>query len=312
MASVLTETFEGGTNGTAMTTGNTAFNQLVQAGWTFSTAQAAVGSLSGRCQVSSAASIATATFTAAAALYGRFFLYVATRPAALIAIGQYTSVGTMRAELQLGPNGQLRMRNSGTVAIHTAPDNTTPLGGWCRVEWSYSNTAAQQRLRVFTGANLFGSTPDYDSGTVTTTAAGTADRLSIGTLNTTTMTAYWDSVAVDNAAFPAPPAAPATANAGPDQVGVEPWSTVTLSGSDTGTVTSRQWTQLTGTPVTLTGATTATATFTAAGTVAGETSTFRYTVNGSVFDDVAVTVLPASERIMIGGSWVPCRTRLVT
>lgn len=42
-----------------------------------------------------------------------------------------------------------------------------------------------------------------------------------------------------------------TANAGTDQTGLEPFSTVTLTGSDTGTVTSRAWSQVDGTTAVL-------------------------------------------------------------
>lgn len=106
------------------------------------------------------------------------------------------------------------------------------------------------------------------------------------------------------------------ANAGPDQT-VEPWSTVTLTGTETdadSNVTTRAWTQVSGTAMTLAG-TGATRTFTAPGTLAGITLTFRYTVTDSAAatgtDDVVITVLPASERVMIGGSWVPALMRTI-
>ncbi|TFV90392.1 hypothetical protein [Blastococcus sp. CT_GayMR16] len=112
---------------------------------------------------------------------------------------------------------------------------------------------------------------------------------------------------------------PPTASAGADQVNVEPGATVTLTGTDgdtDGTVVTRAWAQTAGSPsVTLSGAATATATFTAPLTLAGTTLTFQYTAtdNGgaSTSDTMTVTVLPASERIMLSGSWVPARIRNV-
>lgn len=90
-----------------------------------------------------------------------------------------------------------------------------------------------------------------------------------------------------------------SANAGPDQIGLTPGVTVTLSGTDSdldGLIETRQWTQTGGPAVTLTGATTATATFTAPSVTVGTTLTFSYTVTddrGAVSSDsVAVLVEP--------------------
>lgn len=62
----------------------------------------------------------------------------------------------------------------------------------------------------------------------------------------------------------------------------------------------------------LVAASTASVTFEAPGTLAGTTLTFQYTatdnLGASTSDTMTVAVLPAAERIMVGGSWVPCRT----
>lgn len=90
-----------------------------------------------------------------------------------------------------------------------------------------------------------------------------------------------------------------TAGAGTDQV-VDSGDPVTLTGSDSdtdGTIASRLWTQLTGTTVTLSGDTTATATFTAPTLPSGgsdEVLTFQYEVTdddgATDADTVQVTV----------------------
>lgn len=105
------------------------------------------------------------------------------------------------------------------------------------------------------------------------------------------------------------------ANAGADQT-VEPWTTVTLTGTDTDTennVTTRAWSQVSGTAVTLSGSG-ATITFPAPPSIAGSTLTFRYTAtdSGSLSgtDDVVITVLPVTERAVIGGVEVPMQVRL--
>ena len=69
-----------------------------------------------------------------------------------------------------------------------------------------------------------------------------------------------------------------TANAGRDQT-IEEQASITLSGSGTdGSISSYSWTQTSGTPVTLTDATSATATFVAPEIAADETLTFQLTV----------------------------------
>lgn len=105
-----------------------------------------------------------------------------------------------------------------------------------------------------------------------------------------------------------------TANAGPDQT-VEPWSTVTLSGSGTdtdGTIAAYSWTQTSGTAVTLTGATTATPTFIPQGSLSTATYVFALTVTdnlgGTATDSVAITVPQATEAYLdSNGTWQPLR-----
>lgn len=106
---------------------------------------------------------------------------------------------------------------------------------------------------------------------------------------------------------------PPAANAGVDQI-VEPWSTVTLTGTDSdsdGTVSTRSWTQTGGTPVATLAGSGATVTFEAPATIAGTTLTFMYSVidNGGLnaSDTMTVTILPVTERAVVGGVEVPMR-----
>jgi len=93
-----------------------------------------------------------------------------------------------------------------------------------------------------------------------------------------------------------------TANAGPDQTGVEPFATVTLNGSgsfdpDVGDTITYAWTQTAGTTVSLSSSTVAQPTFTAPATLTGGTLTFSLVVtdnhgSASAADTVNVAVLP--------------------
>jgi hypothetical protein len=119
---------------------------------------------------------------------------------------------------------------------------------------------------------------------------------------------------VDNVNLTPPANVAPTCNAGADQTGVEPYSVVTLSGTDSdsdGTIASRAWS---GTGFTfLTGQTSATATAKVRGSIAGETLTATYTVtdNGgaTASDTVNVTVLPVVTRVCIGGVLQPLEIR---
>lgn len=108
------------------------------------------------------------------------------------------------------------------------------------------------------------------------------------------------------------PNVPPTAGAGADQLLVDPGVTVNLTGTDSdsdGTVVTRAWTQVSGPAVTLTGAATANASFTAPYTAAGATLVFQYTATdddgASASDTVTVTVDAWPDQIASGGVWVP-------
>ncbi len=99
---------------------------------------------------------------------------------------------------------------------------------------------------------------------------------------------------------------PPTANAGPDQT-VAPGASVTLQGSGSdpnGDALTYVWSQLSGPTVTLTGAATSTAKFTAPSVTATTALAFRLTVSdgkgGTATDDVTVTVNPSNKGFLSG------------
>lgn len=111
--------------------------------------------------------------------------------------------------------------------------------------------------------------------------------------------AYLDALAFDQTASAVIPNQPPIANAGPDQ-SVAAGVTVTLDGTGStdsdGTIASYAWTQTTGDTVTLTGASTATPSFTAPSTNAQQTLTFQLTVtddDGATATDTVNVVVAA-------------------
>jgi uncharacterized membrane protein len=104
----------------------------------------------------------------------------------------------------------------------------------------------------------------------------------------------------------------ATADAGLDQGGIEPYHVIPLSGSEVGSPASvsQKWRLVSGPAVTITTPNNNTASYIAPGTLAGTVLTFGYSVTGSdgttsPEDTVVHTVLPATERAVIDGVEVP-------
>jgi len=101
---------------------------------------------------------------------------------------------------------------------------------------------------------------------------------------------------------------PASADAGDDQTNIEPFTTVTLVGSDTASVDdNRVWTQISGPAVTDLTPAGRLATFTAPGSATDQTLVFGYVAGGSPQSTVQVFVLQATEKAVVGGVLVPIK-----
>jgi hypothetical protein len=136
----------------------------------------------------------------------------------------------------------------------------------------------------------------------------------VNTFNQVLTHAISYSVSIPSGAANIPPEAIAGAN----QSAIEPYSTVTLSGTDSdadGTITARAWTQTAGTPVVALAGTGATRTFKAPGTINGTTLTFQYSVTDNEgatgSDTLTVQVDPVTERAAVGEVLVPLEIRAV-
>jgi hypothetical protein len=114
-----------------------------------------------------------------------------------------------------------------------------------------------------------------------------------------------------------------TANAGPNQVDIQPFATVTLDGTgssdpDSGDTITYAWTQTAGTAVGLSSATAAKPTFTAPATLNGDTLTFSLVVtdnhgSSSAADTVNVTILPHTIwHIGAGGTLTALKVEVAT
>lgn len=315
MASLFSESFESGTNGTTITTANSAFTNLVQAGWTFSNAHVVTGygSMAGRCTASGTTSIANkgaAAWTSAPVVYADLPIYVETLPASDTTICEFRNGSTVVSDLRLTASGAVKLRNPAFTAVATSATGLASAGKMARLQVKFDATAGKLQLRVFSGSNVAGSIPDYDSGLVSVSGLSATTAFQVGIVSSATATLDYGAVAFDNAAFPGPTGnMPPTCSASASASTVNPGVTVTLSGTDSdsdGTIASRSWTQTSGTAVTLSGASTATATFTAPSVSGGTTLGFSYTVTDNLgataTSTVSVTVTSSSASIAVRGS----------
>lgn len=336
---IRTNTAEGGTNGTVVTnetqtgggSGN-AFNTVIvgaNSSISFSNVQRMHGSLAYRCSGASGerSYFGWTVWNTLKSGTTRSYFYFPTMPGVThLMVGAYSTAGARFFELYLGSNNRLILQDrNGTL---NNPAHVLQPATWYRIEAAFQMGTAGGDGIVNFAFYEGDSTTALGSFSSTTANTGvnteTFSNFNFGKCNAAAATydTYIDSITAEDGrtTLLGPYVAtnqPPTANAGSAQSNIEPYTTVTLSGTDNdpdGTVVSRQWRQISGTPtVTLSNATTATATYTAPGTIAGTTLTFGYQVtdNGgtqSTESTVTNTILGVTERAVVGGVEVPVRT----
>lgn len=203
MSLVYNEKFDGGTNGTTITTSNTSASAITgtAAAGTFTTADSILGSMCADANCTAQIWVWQKTFTATGTQYVEFFFKPVTMPSANNYIAQALSSATIRAQLGVTTGNVFRLRNATTVV--TTGTLTITTGQWYRLRWKLDNAGTNQTLEIYTGANLHGSTPDETlSGTYN---SGTFDSMNIGNVNSDTVHYRFDEIAADSAAFPTDP-----------------------------------------------------------------------------------------------------------
>lgn len=287
---ILQNTFEGGTNGTGITAGNSgglsgdAFNVLTLAGTPVSTATYintpdrpapsestlvarlnTVGSTSGAAYFQW--TTALTNFPPSGAkneFWARAYIYVAT--AATLRF-----FGLRNGTTQVGGWGYINNTTRNIVirdsagAASAVMGTGTPVNAWYRVEWYYNRTTGNVEIRLYLRPN---DTTYDESLTATGLSLGASgwDRFDFGP-HTAGADIYVDDYAVSTSGWIGPnpyPSETPIADAGADQLGVTWASTVNLSGSNSiGTGLTYKWEQVYGPTVTLNNPTTATPNFVA-------------------------------------------------
>lgn len=329
-----TNSFEGGTAGTLITTANSGGTsgtaiQLVGSNFAY-TSGGAHGSLSATPGASGNQllwTLATGTCTS------RLYFKVPANPtaAAIVAIA-FTGSTTFSYRLVVNTTGKLSLQNAASSNVWNGTIALTA-GQWYRVEIvavaGTTTTNGTLKLDYYAAD----STTPVEAGFSSTTAnTGTIAHTNwqVGWLSGSWSTApAFDDLAMDDTVTsyigPVPTNAAPTANAGADQTGIEPGTTATLDGSGSsdsdGTVAAYSWRLVSKTsgapsPYQMSALNIQKPTFLMPPTSAGVTYVFGLTVTdnsgaASTEDTVSIGGLAAGEFLNVGGVNVPAYVRVV-
>lgn len=179
----LTNTFEGGSDETAITTANSgggsgdAFNDVLNA--TFDTARSAHGSVACRWSVSGAASSQVSWLTSGTTWFARAYVHMTDAPPANMQLITAMDGGTIRLMVRVMTDRTVQITSSGFSSLGQST-TVLPLDSWVRVE---------ARIQEGTGAGLCtvriystdpdGTTPD-ETVTATSATVSTYERIRYG------------------------------------------------------------------------------------------------------------------------------------
>lgn len=312
----LSENFNTGpSNGTAITTGNTVIDSLTGTG-TFVFANdiaAPEGTFWAKATTTTGLVNALMNANTTHSQFYTTFYFRSGTPSAVYAFYQTSSAGTAVMSLRLDVDMTVQIRDFNTTRYTTpalSPNTTYQFEIRCTPAQAAGATGG-----TFVNIYTEGGSLVHSSGgiTLSNTATATLDAHRIGVIaGSPTVTAYWDRIRVDDATSPGIVAPdPVVANAGADQTNIEPYSTVTLTGSATGgdSTYTYSWAQISGPSVTLSG-TGASRTFTAPAGQSGSNLVFRLTADDgadSDTDDVTISVLSHNLFTKVGGAFFPRR-----
>jgi len=244
-------------------------------------------------------------FTSVASGWAGFaFQVTATAPSAT-----YTMFGVYQGSTVIS---SLRLSTTNTIAIRDGSSSkyTSPVldPGWYWISVkTVPNTAGGLKLNIYNSSGvILHSSPDITS----TIAATGVDSIRWGLISTAAALNRFDAIRFDDTNEVLPLiVSDIVVDAGANQVDINAFDTVTLTGSLSGGTApfTYAWTQISGTAVTLSGSGVG-RTFLAPGIVDGDTLVFQLTVTDANLitgtDTTSVTILLHSEFTKVGGNWV--------
>jgi hypothetical protein len=218
---VLTNSFESGTDGTAVSTansgglGSTAFDSVTASGGgscAYSASQAAQGSLSAVVATSAVAgsayvewtSTSIGTISAGTALYGRLYINLSSLPPGTDSIIRFQNGGSFAGSIQLTSAGNLRIQAQ-DFSVPVTFTSVLPTNQWTRIEFAVTPNAAgsaSMAVRYFATAQ---STTATEAHTDTAKQYGGGSPIAINDVrfgwtgsDTSFPSMYMDSVGLTN------------------------------------------------------------------------------------------------------------------
>lgn len=266
------------------------------------------------------------TDTAAASASVQVYFKMNALPTAVAECFGIRSASANVARFVVNTSGVLSIQNASGVGLKNFLSNTPiSIGTWYRLQ--LQATKGTTTSDGYIAGQLYSNNDSLlDSYTSNVVNAGTADMTTVRagkvTAGSDGFTMDFDELALVTGTTleidPVPGAgSPPIANAGASIENVEPWTTVTLDGSNStssGTITNYSWSQTSGNAVSLQGSG-AVRTFIAPATATDATLSFQLVVTDSLAqsanDTIDVTILRATEYVAQGGAWVPLGSQSV-
>lgn len=216
MAVTLTNSLEGGTNGTGITAGNSggasgnAFDAVTGGGSiTYSNVTAAHGVLSAEVANASnqayAAWRASLTATSIATVWFRVYCYLTANPPSLWTVMRPESGSAARAaEFGVTASGNIQALNQSGASVHTG-SATVPLSTWFRIEGfcTGSATVGQVSWNLYNVKDSTSPTETYTSA-ATVNTLGTITGIGYGTVRNITQTAWIDDLGASDTTYLGP------------------------------------------------------------------------------------------------------------
>lgn len=204
MTTLLSLTFNAGTNGAAITTATETSLSFAQGTLTYDNTHA-IGAEAAKCDTGTGGSGTFCSlrkdFTAVADLSLSSNFWIGALPAASVTLSILTTGTVTGCAMRMNTLGQILLVD-GASTVDTSALTVTP-GARVSYEWNASSTHGAQELRLFIGADIGGATPtEVLSGTYT--AATTFTRHQVGALGTPPVNfqVWYDSITVTDVYVP--------------------------------------------------------------------------------------------------------------
>lgn len=210
MSAVLSEDFNSIAAGAALSTSNTGAS-FVSPNPPLATTRAYEGSRGAQFTTSASQCYLYYTLTPRGALFARMLIWCDAFPDANTYIATMQGLTDRACDLRVNTTGTVTVRNFNTAANTSSVP--LALSAWNRIEWGASRNAGQ-RLRLYLGSNVAGSTPSYDSGLTTYTQDVDFAQIKFGMATNATWDFTFDLLAADDSAWPAMPVTNLTVSAG--------------------------------------------------------------------------------------------------